>query len=304
MVEFPTVWIKRWEDSRYQYTAIASKQIDDDFKAYAHDAGDGYANDYMYLPMFKGSNIGGKARSIAGQIPSGGANWTASSNAVELNGAGWQMWDLSKHCLIVDLLTLISRTTDSQTAFGGGDGTTFDAEAADYGMLETGLNDLTTGQFWGANDEAHHVKVFHIEDFWGNRADMCWGLVGVDLSVYIKPTRPYNTIPDSSYIDTGVVLPLTSTTFIKDMYTSTEGVFPAAGGASNSTYMCDYMRSNTGTILSVFGGNCGDSGGKIGYTCMHANYGLNYEAWWRGYSVCFNQIPTIPHKDEIDAIMG
>lgn len=288
MASMPVVWIKRWEDTRYQYIAIANKQIDDDFKAYAHDAGDGFINDYIYLPMFKGSTIDGKIRSIAGQTPNGGAGWGANNTAVELNGAGWQMWDLSKHCLIVDLLTLISKTTNSQSAFGGGDGTTYDAEASDYGKLATGSNDLTTGQFWGVDDEAHHVKVFHIEDFWGNRSDMCWGLIGVDLFVYIKPTRPYNTTPDSSYIDTGVVLPLTTTAFIKDMYVSTEGVFPKMGGASNSTYMCDYMRTYTGTVLSVFGGNCGDGDGKIGYSCMHAHTGLNYEAWWRGSSVCYN----------------
>lgn len=290
MVEFPTVWIKRWEDTRYQYIALSNRQIDDDFKAYAHDAGDGHINDYIYYPMFLGYIDSAKMRSIAGVIPSGMTTTEQEKAAAEAVGAGWQMWDWSKHMLITDLLTLISHSTNSQTAFGyGAVDTRDDTDEQTRGMLSTGSDDLNTGAFFGYDDMLHHVKVFHIEDYWGNRYNRCLGLNRVDGYYTCKPVRPYSVTPDSSYITLGEVPTTTGVFWIKDVSANEYGEFPSSAGASTSTYFCDML--NTGNpstnSITMIGGMCGDEEFSGSYM-LHISRSPADALWFIGSSVCYN----------------
>lgn len=296
MAQLPTIWVKRWEDENYIYTAISNRQIDSGFKAYAHDAGDGYVNDYIYLPMFKGSVVDSKLRSIAGVTPQGSTTGSNENTAAESCGAGWQLWDWSKHCLIADLLTLISRSTNSQATFGKGDVNTNDTTLPTYGMLTTGTSGA--GQFWGANDETHHVKVFHIEDFWGNRSERCLGLVLEELSYKCKPVRPYSLSDYTGYTDTGIDAPA-GTGFVKSMAVNEYGTFATDISGSNSTYFCDNVRIATGTKIPCFGGNCGDFNGRAGMFASHMNYGASYSVYYIGASPCYNA-PHSGYDDKVD----
>lgn len=288
MATMPTVWVKRWEDSRYIYTALSNKQIDDDFKAYAHDAGDGYVNDYIYLPMFKGVVVDNKLRSIAGVTPQGSTTGSEENTAAEACGAGWQMWDLAKHELVANLLTLISRSTNSQAAFGQGDVNTYDSsDTTTYGKLPTGTSGA--GQFWGTADETHHVKAFHIEDFWGNRSERCLGLVLEELSYKCKPVRPYSLSDYTGYTDTGIDAPA-GTGFVKSMAVNEYGNFATDNTGTNSTYFCDNVRIATGTKIPCFGGNCGDFNGRAGMFASHINYDASYSVYYIGASPCYNAL--------------
>lgn len=285
MASMPTVWIKRWEDERYQYVAIANKQISDDFKAYAHDAGDGFINDFIYLPMFKGVIVDGKLRSIAGVTPQGNTTGSDEKTAAETCGTGWQMWDWAKHELISDLLTLISRSTNSQAAFGQGDTNTYDeTDTTTYGMLTTGTSGA--GQFYGTNDQTHHVKVFHIEDFWGNRADTCLGLNVLNKRFSYKMVRPYALSPDSSYVSFESYAP--DTGYQGEIYIGEFGILPKKTTGSATTYFCDkyYGVSLNDNRLAVIGGACNrrDEAGSRYLLPRLVNY--NYTLF--GASPCYN----------------
>lgn len=288
MASMPTVWIKRWEDARYQYIAIANKQIDDDLKAYAHDAGDGTINPMIYLPMFKGVVVDSKLRSIAGQYPTGMTTAAEDKTAAEANGSGWQTWDWSKHCLITDLLTLISKSTNSQAVFGNGDVSTYDAESPTYGLLMSGDGDLTTGQFYGTNDFTHHVKVFHIEDYWGSRWDRCLGLNRINSYYSVKPVRPYSVNGDSSYTQLGLV-PNIGWNYYKTLTVNEFGCFPSEGGGSATTYYCDGI--NTGNVntnsLALFGSDA-QSNTAAGAYALHISRPSSNTLWFFGGSVCYN----------------
>lgn len=300
MASMPTVWIKRWEDTRYQYVAIASSPVDDDFKAYAHDAGDGTINPMIYLPMFKGVIVDSKLRSIAGVSPQANTYATQEKAAAEACGSGWQMWDWTKHELIADLLTLISRSTNSQAAFGQGDTNTYDeTEIPNRGKLTTGTSGA--GQFYGTNDELHHVKVFHIEDFWGNRWDRCLGLNLINGKYVYKLVRPYALSPDSSYVFTEISAP--SSGWQKEQYVGEFGTFAKTTGGSESTYSCDYFWVSSGEKLALLSGSC-NSRNNCGAFCFNLNDAVSSSNWAIGASPCFNPIPIIPHKAEIDAIMS
>lgn len=285
MASMPTVYVKRWSDGSYDYYAFSNKQITPDFYADAHDAGDGTINPYIYLPMFKGAIVDDKMRSIAGVTPQGNTSGGEEKTAAEACGSGWQIWDFSKHELISDLLTLISRSTNSQAAFGQGDTNTYDeSDTTTYGKLTTGTSGA--GQFWGASDATHHVKVFHIEDFWGNRYDRCLGLNLVNDQYVYKLVRPYALDTDSSYTNSGLTAP--SSGYQKSQNVGRFGTLPKTVGGSASTYECDYFyNTESYTRLGLFGGRC-INGDLCGSRCLYLNNASGGRYWGSGGSPCFN----------------
>lgn len=297
MASMPTVWFKRWEDDNYEYVAISNKQIAPDFYADAHDNGEGDINDMIYLPMFKGVTIGGKLRSIAGAAVEGNTSGSEEKARAEANGTGWQLWDWSKHELVSDLLTLISRSSNSQAAFGQGDISTYVNDASqNYGKLNTGQHKVDGewvmyggGRFWGASDDKHHVKVFHIEDFWGNRWDRCLGLNLVNIEYVYKMVRPYSLDTDSTYTHSGLTAPTSG--YQKTQYAGRFGTLPKAVGGSQTTYVCDYFWSISGTRLAFFGGSC-FTGANCGSRCLDLYAASSHRYWDVGGSLCFNH----PHE--------
>lgn len=297
MAQIPTVWFKRWEDSDYEYVAICNKHLNSDFKAYAHDAGDGYINPYVYLPMFKGISIDGKLRSIVGAKVEGNTTGAQEKARAEANGDGWQLWDWAKHELISDLLTLISRSSDSQGAFGQGDTNTYvNNESQNYGKLNTGQHKADgvwklygSSQFYGASDENHHVRVFHIEDFWGNRWDRCLGLNLVNKEYKYKMIRPYALESDSTYVSTGLTAPTSG--YQKTQYVGEFGVLPKTIDGTQSTYVCDYFWSSNGVRLALVGGYC-DYGRRCGSRYLNLYGAASGTYWYIGGSPCFNP----PHE--------
>jgi hypothetical protein len=120
-----------------------------------------------------------------------------------------------------------------------------------YGQIETGTNDLDTGQFFGYGGEEYkkHMKVFHIEDYWGNRADRILG-VHLNQGLYkYKLTPPYHSTGGGGlpYIQTG--LECADPGYIVEMYTGDFGFLPKPSetSGSTSTYWCDYFNTSKTT---------------------------------------------------------
>lgn len=281
MASMPTVWIRRWEDDNYEYTAISNKQITPDFYADAHDNGAGDINDMIYLPMFKGCIVDGKMRSLSGVTPTVNTTGSTEKTAAEACGSGWQLWDWAKHELISDLLALISRSTDSQAAFGNG-------YISGSAVKTTGTSGA--GQFWGANDQTHLVKVLHIEDFWGHRWDRCLGMNLVDNQYVYKLVAPYLLEPDSSYTYSGLYAP--GEGYQKLQNIGRYGRLPKAVGSSTSTFYADYFYKNaSGVRLGLFGGSC-NHGLNCGSRYLNLNSAASSSNSGVGGSPCF----TPPHE--------
>jgi len=279
MSEIPIVYVKRWEDENYNYVVVCDKKYDKDYLAYANTDKDGNIKP-LYAPIFKGyKDSDNRLRSIAGVDPLNNRytyNEVTYANNINTAGSvtGWQIEDLSKHELISDLLTLISKSTDSQTIFGNGVCKTSTRVFTGYNEVVTGTKTTKSdcGQFCGYNDDTHHVNVFHIQDFWGNRWDKCLGLITSGNKYYYKMT-PENggytyTENISDYTNNGY-------TIAKD-YSSNDITPPANGniknqstgifgnlpidttGASSSTYYCDYYWYNSsGVCLLLLSGAYG-----------------------------------------------
>ncbi len=265
MSYFPLVWFKRWEDDTFQYVNICNIQLDDDYKAFAHQRADGTVADYKLLPMFKGSLSNSKLRSLADKTISVSTTATQETQYAANNGDLWYILSYSEWNMVKDLLTLISKTDDSQAAFGYGRGGA--SAAAATGTLKD------KGQFFGysaAQSTVNAVKVFHLEDWWGNVWSRCAGLINANGTIKYKLTRPYN-FDGAGYTAAGVTPSGTSGGYIsKDIMTDC-GRIPYVASGSETTYCPDGLWfDNSKNCYALVGGGW-DGAARLGASCVNLN---------------------------------
>ena len=301
MSEMPTVYVKRWEDSRYNYIAFSDKQVNSDFLAQAHTNANDTVNSAIYLPMFKGwKDSNNKLRSLMGTYPTGDTTGTNEVTYASNNGTGWQIWDKAKIDLIMDLIMLITKSTNCRAKIGNGDCSTYnESDTTNYGKLKSGYEtDGTTrsasAQFYGSEGTEvtgygkHHMIAFYIEDLWANRSDRCLGFNLVDNVYKVKMTAPYVLDSDSSYGTFTVAPPSSTEGWLKNVSSANAyGVVPTEVGESNISGFANYFyKSASGSRLSLFGGHC-NYGLRVG-RCWLLYRGSGDSDWRIGGSPCYN----------------
>ena len=257
MVEFfGFKWVKRYEDASYEYVIFSDVQFDEDYHAYAHTGADGKVKNAFYWGMFKGTNIGSKLRSIGtGAVM---VNQTRNTEVTYAMGNGDQYYTIYKSGwdYIADLLTLISKSDNSQAAFGSGRSASGNNAAISVGSLKD------KGPFWGSSNGTSDVKVFWIEGFWGN----VWeGMAGMILAgsagIKVKMTPPYN-FDGKDYEATNIVPSGTSGGYVNLASVSDKyGYVPKVASGSETTYMCDGLWfNNSQTDYALVGGDWASAG--------------------------------------------
>lgn len=264
MVEFfGFKWVKRYEDASYEYVIFSDVQFDEDYHAYAHTGADGKVKNAFYWGMFKGTNVSSKLRSIGtGAVM---VNQTRNTEVTYAMGNGDQYYTIYKSGwdYIADLLTLISKSDNSQAAFGSGRSASGNNAAISVGSLKD------KGPFWGNSNGTSDVKVFWIEGFWGN----VWeGMAGMILAgsagIKVKMTPPYN-FDGKDYEATNIVPSGTSGGYVNLASVSDKyGYVPKVASGSETTYMCDGLWfNNSQTDYALVGGNW-HSAGLCGSRCV------------------------------------
>ena len=309
MSEIPLVYVKRWEDTRYNYVVFCETKPNDDYLAQAHTNANGTVNPYIYLPMFKGSiDANNKLRSLMGTIPNGNTTAADEVSYVENCGNGWQLWDKAKIDLIMDLIVLITKSTNCRGKIGNGDCQTYNASDTRKDSKNIGANGKmmsgyevgdttrsTNAQFYGTegtdstNYGKHHMIAFYIEDLWANRWDRCLGFNLVDNVYKVKMAPPYALDSDSTYQTLSVTPPNSTEGWLKNVSSGVYGDVPTEVGASNVSGFGNYFYKNaSGARLSLFGGNAVD-GLKVG-RCWNLYYDATFSHWSIGGSPCYNAL--------------
>ena len=282
MIEFPTVWFKRWQVGNKSYCVISDKQINSDFKAYAHHDVNGDVCDKIYISAYDGSYIGGKLRSISGISANTATSTTANrimtyttrqqeinyakANNVRTDCEGWNVWHKAERDMVNDLLILLGMSLDTQGTFGRGRDTGY-VSTSNTGMVSTGSMN-TKGMFWGENAGAAGVKVFGIENWWGNLWKNCIGWVNASGSQLIKMTygkEDGSTVADynltgSGYVGVRNATPAgTSGGYISKWIYSKQGLIPYQASGSDATYLCDGLWfNNSQADCALVGGSSYD----------------------------------------------
>ena len=284
MMAFPKVWFYRHEDSQYNYIEISNYKLSDDWKCYAHINASGQEVDFIYLPLFKGVIVNSKLRSLPGQIPQGNTTATDEVNAATALGSRWQIWDHSSVECVNDLLTLMSKSIDSQGRFGKGRESGYNStDTVTYGKLQTGTL-IKGGKFHGFSSSYKEVKVFGIEGFWANRWDRLQGMLLVNNVWKIKMTPPYNFTGTDFVTLSNASVP-TGNGYPSKVQTSEYGSIPASiDGGSSTKYFKDYFyKTATDTRVAIRGGTC-NSGARCGFRYVAVDAAASYSVWSLGAS--------------------
>ena len=125
MIGFPKVYWKivdNGDDTANVY--ISDTKLDDDFHCWSHIDNNGMDSDYCYMPIYTGSLVNGKLRSLAGLAPMANQTRHTEINYAKNNNTGsdiiWYTEVFSDRKLLELLLLLIGKSTNTQTVFGAG----------------------------------------------------------------------------------------------------------------------------------------------------------------------------------------
>ena len=273
---------------------IADYQVNEDFHAWSFINSEGNLVDHFYTPIYNGSmDSSERLRSLSGKSTLSGStssttnaamaghiincrNASQERTAARKNNESLAIWDTEVYAdnvLIELLLVLISKTLDSQTAFGKGLSESGSQTVNDG--FTSGVHN-TKGLFYGTNSgaagtPANAVKVFGMENFWGFQWRRFGGLVNDKGTARYKLTRGKQdgsnaddyVISTSSndyagYLE-GASLPAVSGTYIDAMNFDENQFTPKTVGGTSSTYFCDGLWTNNGQVDYAYrGGNSGN----------------------------------------------
>ena len=290
------IWYKIVPDAGDNTSAsiyIADYQADDDFRAWSFINNQGEYVDHFYTPIYNGSLDGsGRLRSISG-IAAGSIcqNKTASQEvtAAELNNPStdklWYIETFADTMLMLMLLVLMGKSLDSQGTFGNG------RINNSSNMIGTGTMNAK-GLFWGGNGNNDGVKVFGMENVWGNQWHRTAGLVMVEYVQKYKMTR--GTQDGSAAADyvvstngadyggylTGPTAPA-SNDYVKKFEFNDDMMGVKATGGTSATYYCDYFYQNSGCRFALRGGTSGN-GATAGAFYFNLNNAASHAYWYVG----------------------
>lgn len=310
MSAIPLCWVNRYQEGGYQYVIFCKQKYDDGYHAYAHTRADGTISRVAYHACFEGSMksgdvvASGTLRSIAGDnvYPESLSTAEQELTMAKKNGTKWGIRTWALQSLIADMCTLISKTMHSQEAFGQGNttgnyknGVSGDAYGAEdhYGLCPCGsLKDK--GQFFGYGPETttKAVKVFHIENFWGNRWDRLVGLV-MDNGTYKAKMTPegngYN-LTGAGYTAVGPTISDTAAAsgsgWQKETIQMEFGrlpIMPLEG--SDATYETDYDYYNRDDVRVAIAGGCCFYRDGCGARSLHLDNLASWLTWSIGASI-------------------
>lgn len=265
---------------------FCDKKLDDDFVCWSHIDNNGNEIDYCYMPIYNGYDDGTRLRSLSGKTPMVRKTAQQEITLATANNTGndiiWYTEVYSDRQLINILLLLIGKSTNTQAVFGTGNNNSYSSDS-NTGIKKTGTLD-TKGLFWGNKDNKTCVKIFGMENWWGNTYRRIGGWVSDNGVQKIKLTYGqldgstvdgYNT-DGSGYISISATPSGITGGFISKMNFINYGLLPVVLSGSSTTYYTDCMWYNNSIVSYIIVGGCSDSGLGAGAFYMSTNNTTSY----------------------------
>ena len=296
MCQVGQLWVSRKKyGGKYQFR-VSNKKINNDYECLTHKQADGSYTDFYYRSLYDCCLIDGKNRSISGKAPNvntAGNTQIANSKA---NGDGYNVDELNFRLLLNDLLVLIGGSLNTQDVFGTGrhSGGTQNG----YNQVPSGTLDKM-GMFWGDNNNGA-VKVFGIENWWGNVWKITNGLILYNGQYYYKgceSTQDGSTIGSypqtdvTGMIPTGITIPTVSQCYIKEQtFVEGLGLLPInTSGGSSTTYYGDGLWANASGVMFARFGCCSVDGFLVGAFALHVYYPVSSSFWYYGVALSYKK---------------
>lgn len=254
------IWLKVVPDAdaKSGTVYIADHQVDSTFHAWSFINNQGILVDHFYTPIYNGAKVDLKLRSISGldyNYLTTAMTAEQEVTAAKANNPGSDvLWNTEVYAdimLINFLLILIGKNIDTASVFGKG---RTSQTSEKNNVLTTGTMD-TKGLFWGDDSTSYGVKVFGMENWWGNQWRRYAGHINASGTEKVKLTygtkdgsaaTSYNT-NGTDYLTTGVTGHTGSTGgYCNEMRFTPYGMTPVAASGTSSTYYCDGLWFNDG----------------------------------------------------------
>lgn len=272
MMEWPKIYTKRWESNGVYHFRCSDTPQDDTWDCWCNYDRNNNQIDHFYTPIYFGSLVSGKLRSISGAANS--VNTTAANEIAyaKANGNDWYTEVLADRLLLQDLLVMMARSTECQTAFGYGRCNSSNSIAP--GTMNS------KGMFWGSNDKTSGVKVFGMENVWGNLWRRTAGWINANGTQKVKLTRgthdgstatDYNTDGNGYKTIANATPAGSSGGYISSMKTEAFGRLPVTASGSSSTYEADGMWYNNSQVNYACVGGDWDGDLLVGPFCAVLN---------------------------------
>lgn len=264
MIQIPKVYYKivpDETDTNICTVYITDEKMDDDFVCWSHIDSNGNEIDYCYVSAYNSSkDSADRYRSISGQTIDGDHNGTSDMTYAAANNLDdatiWNMDLYADVTLINLLLILIGKSTDTQTVFGNGNCCSGADDSVKNMVTPGSMNNK--GLFWGSNAVNLGVKVFGIENYWGNQWRRVLGYIykSSGNEYRLKMTHGthdgsavigYNTNGDGYIPSATVKIGSSGNGYISSMIFTKYGLLPASKAGSSSTYYGDGLWNSGGS---------------------------------------------------------
>ena len=209
----------------------------------------------FYLGAYKGNVISSRLRSLSGKTPTVEQPIATSRTRAQANGTGYEQSGFYQLTFRQAMYILKYRNLNSQTVVGRG----YTSGQAAQATGATNAN----GMDYGSASATARMKLFGIEDFWGNVHEWIDGLVTDSARNILTATTGFNN-NGSGYTNNG---PFASTNMSGYMSrpqgTTNAGFTVKATSGSDNTYFCDSVYFAGGTVTHAwFGGYWGETYGS------------------------------------------
>lgn len=234
MIEFPLVYWKAETTGDIMKIQVSNKQLDTGFKALAHTR-QGTTYEHLYLSAYHAYSYADGGKVVMGSA-TGKSTMKDKFDTLRLNasntGEGYELMDYHSATLIRILYILLFKNLNSQATMGWGvTSNSFD--------LSSGTTN-TRGMFYGTDSGQQAIKLFGLENIWGNAQTSLDG-IRLDSSRNIKVSTGDNAnIGSYQLINTGLSADMSG--YMKKGLGITEApFFPIVSGGSSSTYYSDRL---------------------------------------------------------------
>lgn len=295
------IWIKivPSSDGKSATVYIADHKADEGFNSYPFNGASGESKAHFYTPIYNGSVIDSKMRSLSGQAVSNKLTAPDERTAAQANGTGWDIETFGARQLINFLLILMAKTTDTQTAFGQGLHT--GGSEANNNNFRTGVHN-TKGLFYGTNsgtetssDFSNAVKVFGMENWYGFQWRRIIGWICANGIQKVKlgyGTADGSTVSDynltgDGYIALGATPSGTSGGYISEMSFSDKAMLPKVASGTATTKYTDGLWFNLAIVAVALVGGSSSSGLLVGALYSSLTYAASLAYWNSGAALSY-----------------
>lgn len=250
MIEFPRRGLTINTVGTTLTVKMTDNPSDENFEYNAHMRG-ATPKDKFYLGAYKGYGLSSKLRSLSGKIPTVSLTIGQFRTLAQANGIGYEQSAFYQLMFRQGMYLLRNKNLGSQTVVGRGyvDGNS--------SPIATGGTN-TKGANFGETTGKLQMKLFGIEDFWGNVWEYSDGFFTNSTSYMLTATDGFNDL-GTNYTNQGQGTNISSGNYIsKPQGTTKTGFIAKEVSGSSTTYFCDYGALIASSI-AIFGGDYVDA---------------------------------------------